>query len=812
MKALQRMKIPIRKREGKMSITRQIYKLSFIFIFVLFCVLVEAQESGSSSEESAQLDFANGLYSRQFFKEAMEEYKKFIAKYPDSPKIVDAYLRLGKSALMEKQYETAIGAFDQVISKSPDTQMRMEAILRKGECFYYLRRWAECVETLKGMVDENTPVEFRPRAMYFYARALVQTQNYESAVPVLQSLIKDYPEYSLTPFAKYVLGNIYVKMNQLENAVSVLSEVASNEKIDSQLRMECSFRVAEIYSQLGWYEGAINAYQTIRNQFKEGPYKEKSDFGLLWTLYQAKKFSEAVNEGKAFLQNYPQSEKKPFAMYIVANSLLEQNFLDEALSFYDSLQKQFPDTSHAIEALYKVAWIQYLKNDFATAKAKVIEFLDKGGESPLRPDAYFLLGSLYTSEGNFEDAMEEFQLVYEKYPNSRFAPEALYKSAECSELLGITQPAMQLYNRFIQTYPQHSLIISAYLRYGDLQGKDGKWDEALKSYLKARELSQENPLLEQVMLRLAVCYERLNKGDEVFQTYQEFIDKFPQSESAPEIKLKLGAYYLKQKKDPIKSIEVLQSLLAQNPSANIAGQAWLAISIAYFEVKDYEKSAEALYKTIIEYPQVSVGEEQFAWLAQHYLDGQKWEQAGKVLKRMLEVLKDYPAPFRLQFRYAECVQNLGKIEEAIQEYQKVVEMSPSSTSATEALFRIAQIYEQRNQFSEALEFYEKCANNGGSETSARAQFRLSEIYENQGEFEKAGKNYLKVAILYLHPELSPEALWHSGNCYLKINQIENAKRAFKELIDDFPSHPLSEKAKGLITENVNTPELSTNPR
>lgn len=270
---------------------------------------------------------------------------------------------------------------------------------------------------------------------------------------------------------------------------------------------------------------------------------------------------------------------------------------------------------------------------------------------------------------------------------------------------------------------------------------------------------------------------------------------------------------LKEKKDSIKSIDSLQSLLSQNPAPTIAGQAWLAISIAYYEVKDYEKSAEALFKTISDYPQVTVGEEQFAWLAQYYLDAQKWDLARQVLKRMQEVLKDYPAPQRLQFRYAECIHNLGKLDEAIKEYQKVVDMAPSSTSATESLYRIAQIYEQTNQISQALEFYERCANNGGSETSARAQFRLSEIYENKGEIEKAGKNYLKVAILFLHPELSPEALWRSGNCYLKINEKENAQRAFKELLDDFPSHPLAEKVKGMLSsEQENTAALSTEPR
>ena len=792
-----------------MKLLCRLFVLNLSFIF---CLSTQAQSPDLSSEENTQIDFANGLYSRQFFKEAIEEYKIFISRYPNSPRIVEAYLRLGKSALVEKQYETAISAFDEVIKRSSEPNQKTEALLRKGECFYYLKRWAECSETLKELTGENTPAEYRPRAIYFYARSLEQTQNYESAIPVLQSMLQNFPDHDLTPFAKYILGMIYIKMNQTENAVSMLSEVASNEKADPELRMECNFRVAELYSQLGWFEGAINAYNTLKTQFKEGPYKERADFGYLWTLYQAKRFADAINEGKLFLQNYPKAEKRPFAMYVLANSLLEQNQLDEALTIYTSLREQFSDTRYAIDAQYKIAWIQYLKNDYKSARANAIEFLDKADGSTLKPEGNFLLGLLYTAEGNYEDAMEEFQVVYEKYPNSKFAPEALFKSGECAELLGIVQPALQLYSRFVQTYPTHSLAISAYLRSGDLYRKEGNWEEALKSYLKAKEVAQNNPLEEQVLIRLASCYERLNKTEEAFQIYQDFVNKFPQSSYVYEMKLKSGVYYMKAKRDSLKSIDALQNLLTQNPPPEVAGQAWYTIGIAYYEMKDYEKAAEALLKTITDYPQITMGEEQFAWLSQYYLDAKKWDEASKVLKRMQEVLKDYPTPQRLQFRYAECIQNLGKIDEALQEYQKVIDLSSSSTSATEALFRIAQIHEQKKQIPEALGFYERCANNGGSETSARAQFRLSEIYENQGEFEKAGKNYLKVAILYLHPELSPEALWRAGNCYLKIDQKENAQRAFKELLDDFPSHPLSEKVKGLLSsEQSNTAPLSTNP-
>ncbi|MCA1900774.1 MAG: tetratricopeptide repeat protein, partial [Candidatus Hydrogenedens sp.] len=111
-----------------MKLIRIVICIGFTFI----SGFIYAQSTDVDTEEVSQFDFANGLYSRQFFKEAIEEYKKFIANYPNSPRLGEAYLRLGKSALVEKQYEVAISAFDQAISRLSDLKRKTEAILGKG--------------------------------------------------------------------------------------------------------------------------------------------------------------------------------------------------------------------------------------------------------------------------------------------------------------------------------------------------------------------------------------------------------------------------------------------------------------------------------------------------------------------------------------------------------------------------------------------------------------------------------------------------------------------------------------------------------
>ncbi len=772
-----------------------------LLIFVMgFTLSSYSQQATPTQEEEMLWDFANGLYSRQFFKEALEEYKNFTSKYPNSPKIGEAFLRLGKCALVEKQYELAINSFDQAISKLADPARKAEATVSKAECLYYLKRWAECAELLKSVLDSGVSSNLIPRAMYFYARTLDQTQNYQLAISVLSEMINKYPDYPLTPLAKFLLGNLYAKTGEEENASAILAELANDSRVNKELRIESMFRVAELYTQLGWYESAVNTYASLKSQFKGSKYQEKADFGYIHALYQSGKFDIAIQECTTFIQSYPNSNYTPFATYLLANSLLEQKNYAEALQYYALIREKYPDSTYAVDSIYKTAWIKYLNKDYETAKKEVLVFLEKGQNSSLKPEGQFLLGCIYITEGNFEDAMEEFQVVFEKFPTNRFAGEALYKYGECAEHLGMNQVALQSYERFIQNYPNHPLLLTTYLRMADLLSKQNSWQKALDILLKAKDVSAGKDLEEGVLLRIAVCYEKLGNIDSALKTYEEMISKFPSSTLIYDSKLRIAGFYIKEKKDPLKALEIAESLVNQNPPPEIAGKAWNLVAIASYEMKNYDKSAEALLNILNKYPNAVVNEEQLAWLAQYYIDSQKWEQAILVLKKMLETLKDYPQPQKLQFKLAECYQNLGKEDEAIKEYLKVLEIAPTSAYASEALYKVAQIYERKDDIDKAMQFYDKCANSSSTETSARAQFRLAQIYEQKGEFEKAGRNYLKVAILFLHPELSPESLWRASNCYLRINDKAKAETALKELLNDFPSHPLAEQAKNFIQE------------
>ncbi len=119
--------------------------------------------------------------------------------------------------------------------------------------------------------------------------------------------------------------------------------------------------------------------------------------------------------------------------YIRANCLQQMGKNGAALDALIQLRETYPDSEFAGRALYKIAWIQYLNNNLEQATTFVTQFLQQHKDSPLVGEGAFLLGTIFVAQGNFEDAQQEFRLVAERYPQSEFGAEALFKSGECLE-------------------------------------------------------------------------------------------------------------------------------------------------------------------------------------------------------------------------------------------------------------------------------------------------------------------------------------------------------------------------------------------
>ena len=757
---------------------------------VLCAGRLHAQEENDPLQ--SKLDFANGLFVRGLFSDAAKQYEVYIEALESRPVPPEVWYRLGESAYAAGDHERALAAFDALQALPGDSPIKERARLSRGEVYYFMKDHARAIEAL-GPLAMDGDEESRGRAQYFLGKAFFDSGKIAEAIAQFNQLIEDLPGHALAPYAEFQLAYAYTAQKDFENAAIHYSAVAGS-KADDALRMESRYRAAQTYDQIGWYSAALGAYEQLQKDFPESPFREQAEVGHIWALYHEGKCPDAVTLIKQHLERFPESKHKVELDYVRANCLQQEGENDRAMEAFTKIREEFPDTDFAGRALYKMAWIQFQKGDTARAQTLVTQFLQDYKNSDLSGEGAFLLGTILVVQGNLEAAHQEFRLVAEQYPQSEFGAEALFKSAECLEQLAMSGESAQTYEQFATQFPEHPLLGQALLRAGDARFVSGAFDVAAGHYARILEGTPQPLIEEQALYRLALTKNNLKDFDGGIATFTTLLEKYPQTAHREEALFRVAEHTLKVAEEAVKAVELYQALIDAAPDGPYAGKALLGMALARYEHKDYDQAADLFLKIMEEREGKGLNEETYNWTGQWFFDNKKWKEAARAFEALLKAVPAYPYADQVRLKIAECSEQAGDHDEALKQYEAVAEASTATAISTEARWHMARIYEAQGQMEKAFEWYEAAANSNSGDIAARARFQLGALHEKQEDWDKAALSFMQVAILFLHEEMSPEALWRAGQCYEKAGQAEKARKAYAELVEDFPESAFTQKA------------------
>ncbi|MEX2015293.1 MAG: tetratricopeptide repeat protein, partial [Candidatus Hydrogenedentales bacterium] len=377
---------------------------------------------------------------------------------------------------------------------------------------------------------------------------------------------------------------------------------------------------------------------------------------------------------------------------------------------------------------------------------------------------------------------------------SEFAVEALYKTGETLAQLGRLDDASAAFEQFAHAHPDHALAADALLRAGDAAFAAADFEHAAALYQRMLE-TPRGDLEEGVLYRLAVA--RHNSGDTAggAEVFRQLIEKFPESSRAVEARLRIGQHLLREEADAVKSLEYFQAALDAAPDGANAGEILEGMALARFETKDFEGAAELLARILADHPTTVLNADTYAWLGQHYFDREEWASSIRAFEALLQNAPNYENRHRILFLIGRAQEGVGNTKEALRRYAEVQQSAPQSPAGQEAQYRTAQLYEVAGDTPKAVAAFEQAAGANAGEWAARARFHLGEIMESQENYDEAARHFMRVAILFLHDELSPESLWRAGQAFEKAQKPEEAKRTYQELAQDYPDSEQARQAQ-----------------
>ena len=192
-------------------------------------------------------------------------------------------------------------------------------------------------------------------------------------------------------------------------------------------------------------------------------------------------------------------------------------------------------TSDGGKTLLDIGIIYYDQGDYNTAITNFQQLITDFPDSEYADDAQYYIAWSYYNLASYEQAILEFEKIKNNYPNSEFVDDAKYYIAYCNEKkLGYYVKALLQYYNFLDNYPDSEYADDAQLGIGDCCYAMKQYNSAIEGYQKVLDNYPQSPLLALAQYSIAHSYRRMAKYDKAIDEFEKVIDNYPDSDySAP---------------------------------------------------------------------------------------------------------------------------------------------------------------------------------------------------------------------------------------------------------------------------------------
>jgi tetratricopeptide (TPR) repeat protein len=172
---------------------------------------------------------------------------------------------------------------------------------------------------------------------------------------------------------------------------------------------------------------------------------------------------------------------------------------------------------------------------------------------------------------------------------------------------------------------------------------------------------------------------------------------------------------------------------------------------------------------------------------------------GEAIALYSQYLEKDPEAVMVMLALADCVMEGGDIEEAIKDFQSVVDKTSTNPADkqinAQAVARIGECYFKRGDHQNAIKHWQRSVE--VSPTDEQVAYNLAEVLFAEREADEAARYYGLAA------KISPrwgDPHYKLGLIYLNKQDYQKARECFKKLIEIEPSSPLAKKAKEILKD------------
>ncbi len=349
------------------------------------------------------------LWESNRFPEAEQVLSSYLDRYPDDAR---RWVDLEKIFAIQKKYSRILSIQSDIERDFPGLERVSPQLFYTHSFLTGVAAYEEGDYSLSAAAFESVPDSFK--AGYYYGYSLYRIEQYSEAVSVLSSFSDMYPDHAFSPQAVYTAGLAAMELGSFEDAARYFRKVETEE---DQLNLKARFNLGLCQKKQNQYREAAAVFNDLADQEKSPEIAELSQLQYAEVLGLEGNIDEAAVTYREFPEKFTKSPLRDDALINLALLYHNSGRYERAKDVCAEYERLFPRGNFIDAALYYAA-DSAVKSDSPTEGLLLWEkLIDQYPESRYRKAALQNSGKVYGERGNYREALEQYELLVQDYPN-----------------------------------------------------------------------------------------------------------------------------------------------------------------------------------------------------------------------------------------------------------------------------------------------------------------------------------------------------------------------------------------------------------
>lgn len=708
----------------------------------------------------------------------------FFEKYPYAPELGRVKFAYSCYFFEKQEYVKSLELINQINISSLPKDSKIEYHFNRAYCNMRLSNIAEATRGFD-MVLSLPQNKYTKPSRYYRAYISYLSGNFTEAISLFESLEKD-SQYGT--IARYYLLESHFMLKRYD----YVSE--KGEEIYASVDLEYKPKVARIISEAYFALDKPREAKTFFDFYSESmsTLSRKDNYYLGVVSYSLESYYTSID---AFSKvTLVQDSLGQSAFYHLGNCYIKIKNKHMALSAFRSAAELNFDLSVKEDAMFNYAKLAFDINSDISVFANYLELYPSSERSDV---IYDYISTSYLLKKDYDAAIQALEKIKRLTPEMtlNLQKAAFFRAIQYIES-GAHRAAAQLLDLSIR-YGRYNDQLTALAQFwlGEVNFRNGMYGESVFINQKllnnqAFKNSKEYPM---VYYNLGYAYFKQSDFENAANWFRNYIN-LPASQRVytAEAKTRLADCCFMMR-DYEQAAFIFEEVAESNYDKGDLYAAYYS-ALSYGLLSQTEKKIEILERITRTRPDSDLYNQSLFELGRTYTQADRYDNARTVFSRLIAEGQTNPYYLRSLLEMGMISSNMSQNSRALEYYKKVVEVSPVSEEAVNALAGIENIYQSENRTQEYLAYLERTGLSSVKSEDEKEMmlFNSAEQVFLAGDYSGAAvsltsyiKEYpnsskLAQATFYLAEALNKTGRYEeSADAYLKVMMI--GEGAFVEL-------------------------------